>query len=160
MNTIFEFTVLDGQRHEHHLDQYRGRVILIVNTASKCGLTQQYEDLETLYRRYKDQGLVILGFPCDQFAHQEPGTNEEIAAFCTLNYGVSFPIMSKVKVNGDEAIELYKYLRRRAGGGFGNRIKWNFTKFLISRDGSSVKRYAPITKPQALESDIQRLLAE
>lgn len=160
MNTIYDYTVLDGRGQLVPLEQYRGQVVLIVNTASKCGLTSQYAALEELYKRYRDRGFVIIGFPCDQFAHQEPGTNEEIAQFCALNYGVSFPIMGKVKVNGSDAIELYKYLRQRAGGWLGNSIKWNFTKFLISRDGLSVKRYAPITKPQALESDILWLLQE
>lgn len=158
MQTIFDFTALDSQGREHALEQYRGQVLLIVNTASKCGFTPQYAQLEELYRKYKDRGLVVLGFPCDQFAHQEPGSDEQIRSFCQINYGVSFPIMQKVLVNGEEASPIFRWLRTQAGGWFGNRIKWNFTKFLISRDGLEVKRYSPIRKPLSFAEDIERML--
>ncbi|NVK58304.1 MAG: glutathione peroxidase, partial [Alteromonadaceae bacterium] len=136
------------------------KVLLIVNTASKCGFTPQYEGLEDLYRQYKDQGLEILAFPCNQFGKQEPGDIESIQSFCSLTYDVSFPIMSKVDVNGSHASELFEYLKQAAPGVFGTQsIKWNFTKFLVSKDRNMIKRYGPKDKPESLQNDIERLLA-
>ncbi|PRO69059.1 glutathione peroxidase [Alteromonas gracilis] len=137
------------------LEQYKGKVLLIVNTASKCGFTPQYEGLEALYKKYKDKGLEILGFPCDQFGHQEPGSDEDIAEFCSLNFGVSFPLFQKTIVNGPEANPLFESLKKEAPGLLGTkRIKWNFTKFLVTPDGKVLKRYAPTIKPSAIEADI------
>ncbi|MER3547315.1 MAG: glutathione peroxidase, partial [Rhodanobacteraceae bacterium] len=144
MTTIYDFetNTLDGTPQK--LDAYRGKVMLIVNVASKCGFTPQYEGLEALYRANKDRGFVVLGFPCDQFGHQEPGNAEEIRNFCSLNYDVSFPLFAKIEVNGANAHPLYKYLKHEAPGVLGSEaIKWNFTKFLIDRDGKVVRRYAP-----------------
>jgi len=140
------------------LSQFKGKVMLVVNTASKCGFTPQYKGLQELYAKYADQGLVILGFPCDQFAHQEPGGDGEIAQFCQRNFGVSFPLMAKVDVNGETAHPVFTYLRKKAPGLIGDKIKWNFTKFLISRDGRSVKRYAPNLEPERMEADILKAL--
>ncbi|MDX1296332.1 MAG: glutathione peroxidase [Sulfurimonadaceae bacterium] len=146
---------------ETSLSEYRGKVLLIVNTASKCGFTPQYEGLEALYQHYKDDGLMILGFPCNQFSEQEPGTNDEIANFCRVNYGVSFDMFAKIDVNGDNAHPLYKYLKREASGFLGSEsIKWNFTKFLVDRNGKVIDRYASTTKPESLKKDIETLLAE
>lgn len=158
--SVYDFSATTNKGAVLELSELRGKVLLIVNTASKCGLTPQYKALEELHQRYADRGLVVLGFPCDQFGHQEPGTDEEIESFCSLNYGVSFTMMQKIEVNGAGAHPLYQYLRKRAGGWFGNSIKWNFTKFLVSADGQVIKRYAPITKPERLAEDIERLLAE
>ena len=158
MASIYDFKALDNRGNEVDFKQYEGKVLLIVNTASKCGFTPQYDGLEALYQKYKDQGLVIIGFPCDQFAHQEPGSNEEIAEFCRLNHGVTFPLMAKIEVNGDNAHPIYKYLKNAAKGTFGNAIKWNFTKFLISRDGKIIERFAPVTTPASLEDKIKSLL--
>ena len=158
MATIYDFKALNNKGAEVDFADYKGKVLLIVNTASKCGFTPQYDGLEALYKKYKDQGLVVIGFPCDQFAHQEPGSDAEIAEFCRLNHGVTFPLMSKIEVNGDGAHPIYKYLKTAAKGTFGNAIKWNFTKFLISRDGSKVERFAPTTTPEALDSKIAELL--
>lgn len=138
---------------------YQGKVVLVVNTATQCGLTPQFEGLEKLYTTYKDQGLVILGFPCNQFGSQEPLTNEVMEATCKLNHGVSFPLFEKIEVNGPGAHPVFRYLKRRLGGLFGSRIKWNFTKFLIDRSGRPVKRFAPITKPEAIEPQIRKLLS-
>ena len=141
------------------LEQYKGKVLLIVNTASKCGFTPQYEGLEALYQKYKDKGLEILGFPCDQFGHQEPGNDEDIAEFCSLNFGVSFPLFQKTIVNGPEANPLFESLKKEAPGLLGTkRIKWNFTKFLVTPDGKVLKRYAPTIKPSAIEADIVKHL--
>ncbi|GFD70763.1 MULTISPECIES: glutathione peroxidase [Alteromonas] len=141
------------------LEQYKGKVLLIVNTASKCGFTPQYEGLEALYKKYKDKGLEILGFPCDQFGHQEPGSDEDIAEFCSLNFGVSFPLFQKTIVNGPEANPLFESLKKEAPGLLGTkRIKWNFTKFLVTPDGKVLKRYAPTIKPSAIEADIVKHL--
>jgi glutathione peroxidase len=137
---------------------YQGKVVLVVNTASQCGFTPQYAGLETLYQTYKDQGLVILGFPCNQFGGQEPGDAAEIAQTCQLNYGVTFPMFAKVDVNGSAAHPLFQWLTNAAPGLLGNSIKWNFTKFLIGREGEALKRYAPITKPEALADDIRAQL--
>ena len=133
---------------------------MVVNTASKCGFTPQYKGLEALYQKYKDQGLVIVGFPCDQFAHQEPGDDEQIAQFCEINFGVTFPLSKKVNVNGEDADPLFKYLKSRTRGLLGSSVKWNFTKFLISRDGKRIERYAPVTTPESLDKKIANLLAE
>jgi glutathione peroxidase len=158
MATIYDFKALDNRGNEVDFKQYEGKVLLIVNTASKCGFTPQYDGLEALYKKYKDQGLVVVGFPCDQFAHQEPGTNEEIAEFCRINHGVTFPLMAKIEVNGENAHPIYQYLKTAAKGTFGSAIKWNFTKFLISRNGLKVTRFAPTTTPASLEKDIEELL--
>ena len=158
MATIYDFKALNNKGAEVDFAQYEGKVLLIVNTASKCGFTPQYDGLEALYQKYKDQGLVIIGFPCDQFAHQEPGTNEEIAEFCRLNHGVTFPLMAKIEVNGAGTHPIYQYLKAAAPGTLGNAIKWNFTKFLISRDGTKVERFASATKPEAIENKIKALL--
>lgn len=158
MATIYDFKALDNKGKELDFAQFEGKVLMIVNTASKCGFTPQYDGLEALNKKYKDQGLVIIGFPCDQFAHQEPGTDEEIAEFCRLNHGVTFQLMSKIEVNGKNAHPIYEYLKGAAKGTLGNAIKWNFTKFLISRDGQAVKRYAPTVKPEDMEKDIVELL--
>jgi glutathione peroxidase len=155
----FQATSLDGKPVD--LAQYRGKVLLIVNTASKCGFTPQYQGLETVYRELHGRGLEVLGFPCNQFGSQEPGTEEEIGAFCEKNYGVSFPMFAKVDVNGDAAHPLWKFLKGEAPGVLGTEgIKWNFTKFLIGRDGKVAKRYAPTTKPEEIADDIERLLGQ
>jgi glutathione peroxidase len=141
------------------MDQYKGKVLLIVNTASRCGFTPQYEGLEAMYRKHKDRGFEVLGFPCNQFGAQEPGNDEEIRKFCSLNYDVSFPLFSKVDVNGDAALPLFKHLKEAAPGILGTQqIKWNFTKFLIDRDGHVVKRYAPQDKPEEIATEIDKLL--
>ena len=153
----FQATTIDGQTQS--LEAYRGQTMLIVNVASKCGFTPQYKGLEALYRQYRDQGLVILGFPCDQFGHQEPGDEAEIKNFCSLNYDVSFPMFAKVKVNGDDAHPLYQFLKKEQGGVLGmNFIKWNFTKFLVDKAGAVVKRYGPTDTPEAIGRDIEALL--
>lgn len=146
------------QEKEIGMDQYKDKVVLVVNTASKCGFTPQYEGLEKLYEEYKDKGLEILGFPCNQFANQEPGGKDEIDA-CLLNYGVGFQMFDKVNVNGKDAHPIFEYLKKELPGTLGGRIKWNFTKFLIDKDGSPIKRFAPATKPEKLEKDIQALLS-
>jgi glutathione peroxidase len=133
-------------------------VLLIVNTASKCGFTPQFAGLEELFETYKDRGFTVLGFPCNQFGSQDPGSNDEITEFCQLNYGVSFPMFGKIEVNGSGAEPLFEHLKSAAPGTLGNRIKWNFTKFLVSREGEVVKRYAPTTKPEAIKADIEALL--
>jgi glutathione peroxidase len=155
----FEALTLDGKLTT--LKGYVGRVALIVNTASKCGFTPQYAGLEEVYTRYKDRGFVVLGFPCDQFGHQEPGSDSTIAAFCQQNYGVSFPMFSKIEVNGANAHPLYKFLKQEAPGVFGTTgIKWNFTKFLIDRTGTVLARYAPKTAPSEIAKDIEATLGE
>ena len=158
MTTIYDFTALTNRGVEKSFADYRGQVLLIVNTASKCGFTPQYKELEALYQKYKDAGLVVIGFPCDQFAHQEPGSDTEIEQFCQINFGVTFPLMKKIEVNGDNELPLYTFLKAQAGGCFGRKIKWNFTKFLVSRDGSVIKRYAPATQPMKIEKDIVEML--
>ncbi len=150
--------LLNGQPQS--LEDYAGKVVLVVNTASECGFTYQYEGLEALYSEYKDKGLVVLGFPCNQFGQQEKGDNATIGAFCQKNYGVTFPMFSKIDVNGPDAAPLYQELKQAAPGLLGSKsIKWNFTKFLIGRDGQVVRRYAPTTKPGKLRADIEKLLA-
>jgi len=140
------------------MDKYKGKTVLVVNTASKCGLTPQFEGLEKLYQKYKDSGLVILGFPCNQFANQEPGDEKSIAEGCVVNYGVSFPMFSKIDVNGDNAHPIYKYLKEELKGTFGSSIKWNFTKFLIDKNGRPVKRFSPRTKPEKIDKYLERAL--
>ena len=135
-----------------------GKVLLIVNTASKCGFTPQYEGLEALHKKYGNKGLAVIGFPCDQFANQEPGSDSDIASFCKLNYGVSFPLMSKIEVNGEGTHPVFAFLKKQAGGLLGSDIKWNFTKFLVFKDGKTVKRFAPTTEPVKLEKDIEAAL--
>ncbi|MBR1543542.1 MAG: glutathione peroxidase [Muribaculaceae bacterium] len=159
MATIYDFKALTSRGEELDLAQFRGKTLLIVNTASKCGFTPQFAGLEELHRKYKDRGLVVLGFPCNQFLNQDPGSDEEISGFCQLNYGVSFRIMKKIDVNGKNAHPVFRYLKKATGGLLGGPIKWNFTKFLISPDGSQVKRFAPITDPAKLVPDIEKFLA-
>lgn len=154
----FSATSIDGV--EQQLADYKGQVILVVNTASQCGYTGQYKGLESLYRTYADRGLVVLGFPCDQFGNQEPGAEEEIAAFCERNFGVTFPLFAKVDVNGRDAHPLYQWLRSEKGGVVGNKIRWNFTKFLIDTEGNVVKRYGTTTTPDQIAEDIEALLPE
>lgn len=180
MAKIYDYKSLSNKGSEVDFSQYEGKVLMIVNTASKCGFTPQYDGLEELYRKYKDQGLVIIGFPCDQFAGQEPGSDEEIEEFCRLNHGVTFPLMAKTEVNGANAEPIFEYLKTQAPTEEYKGIKakatqkmlkgisksveknsdilWNFTKFLISRDGSVVKRYAPTTEPKEIEADIKAML--
>lgn len=180
MARIYDFKTTNNKGAEVDLAQYEGKVLMIVNTASKCGFTPQYDGLEALYQKYKDQGLVILGFPCDQFAGQEPGDNDQIAEFCRLNHGVTFPLMAKTEVNGPDAEPVFEYLKSQAPSeeykglkakatakmlkGLSKSmekdsdIRWNFTKFLVSRDGSKVRRYAPTTTPEDIEKDIQGML--
>jgi len=152
----FKSKSLDGK--EVSMQSYKGKVVLIVNTASKCGFTPQYEGLETLYKKYQSKGLVILGFPCNQFAGQEPGNSEEIAKFCSLKYNVTFPMFQKIEVNGDNTDPLYKYLKNALPGTLGNDIKWNFTKFLLDKKGNPVNRYGSSTKPEEIAADIEKLL--
>lgn len=141
-----------------NMEDYRNKIILVVNTASKCGYTPQFEGLQKLYEKYKDKNFVILGFPCNQFANQDPKTNEEILSFCSLNYGVTFPMFKKIDVNGAKAHQLFKYLKKHKRGAFGPKILWNFTKFLIDKDGNIVRRYSPNKKPETIEEDILKLL--
>jgi len=160
MSSIFDFEAQTITGQSVKLSDHRGKVILIVNTASKCGFTPQFEGLEKLWKDLGPQGLVILGFPCNQFGGQDPGANDEIASFCQLNYGVSFPMMAKVDVNGSQAHPLYQYLVQEAPGILGTKsIKWNFTKFLIAKDGRVLGRYAPTDAPKGLRADIEKALA-
>ncbi len=158
MTSISDFSAKAIDGTEKSLAEYAGKAVLVVNTASKCGFTPQYKGLEELYKKYEDEGLVVLGFPCDQFAHQEPGTEDGIQEFCEVNFGVTFPLFSKINVNGDETHPLYEWLKTEKGGVGPSRIKWNFTKFLIGKDGQPVKRYAPSTKPEKLTGDIEKAL--
>ncbi|ROT95491.1 glutathione peroxidase [Altererythrobacter sp. FM1] len=159
MTTIADFTVELPDGSPLDLSAKAGKVLLVVNVASRCGFTPQYEGLEALQRKFADRGFEVLGFPCNQFGHQEPGNAEEIASFCKLTYDVSFPLMKKVDVNGDDAIPLYDWLKAEAPGVLGTKaVKWNFTKFLIGRDGKVVRRYAPNDKPESIEQDIEALL--
>ena len=152
----FEATSLQGKKIE--MNSYKGKVVLVVNTASKCGFTPQYEGLEQLNQKYKDQGLEILGFPCNQFGNQEPGNAKEIQEGCLINYGVSFQMFEKIDVNGDTAHPIFKYLKDELPGVLGKKVKWNFSKFLIGPDGKPVKRFAPTTKPEKIENDIIKLI--
>jgi len=180
MAKIYDFKTKSNKGAEVDFAQYEGKVLMIVNTASKCGFTPQYDGLEALYQKYKDQGLVIIGFPCDQFAGQEPGSNDEIAEFCRLNHGVTFPLMAKTEVNGANAEPIFVYLKENARADEtkglkakatallfkaisksvenDNDIKWNFTKFLINRDGTVIKRFEPTTTPEAIDKDIKEML--
>ena len=180
MAKIYDFKALNNKGLDFDFAQFEGKVLMIVNTASKCGFTPQYDGLEALYQKYKDQGFVIVGFPCDQFAHQEPGSDEEIAEFCRINHGVTFQLMKKIDVNGKDAHPIFEYLKSQAPTeeykglkakathamlkGLSKSVEkdsdilWNFTKFLINRDGTLVKRYAPVTTPQDIEKDIQGML--
>jgi glutathione peroxidase len=153
--TVYPFKVEDSKGNVVNMESYKGKTLLIVNVASKCGFTKQYTPLEALFEKYKDKGLVILGFPCNQFGFQEPGSNEEIQEFCSLKYNVQFPVMGKIKVNGKDAHPLYKFLKEQTGGG---AISWNFNKFLIDQNGKVVKRYASGDSLEGLETDIQGLL--
>ncbi len=156
---FYALSAVSGRGETISFERFRGKVVLIVNVASQCGFTPQYKGLEALYRKYHDQGLELIGFPCDQFGHQEPGNDEEIAQFCSTTYDVTFPIMKKIEVNGAHAHAVYQYLKSQAGGILGDGIKWNFTKFLVSADGKTIERYAPMTTPEALEDDIKTSLA-
>ena len=155
---VHDFTVQSADGTDVSMSDYSDKVLLIVNTASKCGLTPQYEGLQQLQEQYGDDNFTVIGFPCNQFAGQEPGSNEEIQQFCSLNYSVSFPVMAKIDVNGRSADPLYKYLKKEKSGVLGGAIKWNFTKFLIDADGNVVKRYAPNEAPESIAPDIQALL--
>jgi glutathione peroxidase len=159
MTSIYQFEaeLLDGKNKS--FADYEGKVLLVVNTASKCGFTPQFAGLEKLYQQYKDQGFLVLGFPCNQFGGQDPGSNDQIGAFCQKNYGVDFPMFAKVDVKGPEAHAIFRYLTNNSKGVLGNGIKWNFTKFLIGKDGKVLNRYAPTTKPEALHEDIEKALA-
>ena len=159
MPTLSDFTATTINGEDKPLDAYAGQVALVVNTASQCGFTPQFEGLEKLHATYADQGLAVLGFPCNQFGEQDPGSNDEIGAFCQKNYGVSFPMFEKVDVNGDDAHPLFAWLREERGGVLGDKIKWNFTKFLVGKDGEVISRYAPTTKPEKLTADIEKALA-
>ena len=181
MATIYDFKALNNKGEQVDMAQYKGKVLMIVNTASKCGFTPQYDGLEALYKKYQDQGFVILGFPCDQFKHQEPGTDEEIAEFCRLNHGVTFPLMKKIDVFGENADPIFKYLTTqcpteevkglkdkavmkmvdslsKAEGREEGGVRWNFTKFLISKNGSVIKRFAPTTTPEELDAEVAAML--
>lgn len=156
--SIFDLNATKNDGSELKLDDLRGKLLLIVNTASNCGFTPQYAGLEALHKKYSDKGLVILGFPCDQFAHQEPGTDSEIAQFCSRNFGVTFQLMAKIDVNGKNTHPVFKFLKAKAPGTLGTRVKWNFTKFLVSIDGTKVQRFSPATEPKDMERSIERLL--
>ena len=179
MATIYDYKALNNKGVEIDMAQYKGQVLMIVNTASKCGFTPQYDGLQALYEKFKDRGFIILGFPCDQFKHQEPGNDEEIEQFCKLNFGVTFPLMKKVDVFGENADPIFQYLTQQvpneevsglknkatmkmvealASGRKDGDVRWNFTKFLISRDGSQIKRYAPVITPEEIEKDIEAML--
>jgi len=157
--SLYNLTLTDIDNNDFPFEALKGKVLLIVNTASKCGFTPQYEGLENLYKKYKSQGLEVLGFPCDQFLHQEPGNEAEIKSFCSTEYAVSFPLFSKTHVNGADTTPLYRYLKKAAPGALGSQsIKWNFTKFLVNQQGEVIKRYSPTSKPESIASDIEALL--
>ncbi len=158
--SLYDLSFTDIKGNEVSLDAYRGKPVLIVNTASKCGFTPQYDGLQKIYEELGSEGLVVLGFPCDQFAHQEPGDDTQIEEFCSINYGVNFPLSTKVDVNGSKTHPVFKFLKKNAGGMLGSAIKWNFTKFLVSPDGTTVQRFAPTTKPQDLKPEVLKLLNE
>jgi glutathione peroxidase len=157
--TIYDFSIKDINGNETSLSDFKGKTLLIVNVASKCGFTPQYKDLEILYKNYKDKDFAVLGFPCNQFGAQEPGDEQEIKNFCSLNYEVTFPLFSKVDVNGKDTHPVYEYLKNAAPGLLGSKaIKWNFTKFLVSKDGQIVKRFAPTDKPLDLETELKKII--
>ena len=158
MTTAHDFSATSIDGAERRLAEYRGKVLLVVNTATQCGFTPQLAGLENVYKEYADRGLVVLGFPCDQFGGQNPGSDEDTATFCERNYGVSFPMFSQVDVNGDDAHPLYRWLRSEKSGIGGDKIKWNFTKFLVDAEGNVVKRYGSTTKPEKIAKDIEKLL--
>lgn len=158
MTTVYDFSAATNSGAEQALIDYKDKVLLVVNTASECGFTPQYKGLEELYKTYVDRGLVVLGFPCDQFGHQEPGDDEAIADFCEVNFGVTFPLYSKIDVNGADAHPLFKWMRAEQKGTLGSKVRWNFTKFLIDTDGNVVKRYGSTTKPEDISGDIEKLL--
>lgn len=159
-NTVYDFSCATTSGKKKSLSDYQGKVLLVVNTASKCGFTPQFEGLEELHKKHHESGLQILGFPCNQFGKQDPGSNDEIQEFCQLNYGVSFPMFGKIEVNGTGTDPLFKHLKKEAPGTLGTQgIKWNFTKFLIDSEGNVVKRYAPTVKPKDIEKDILKILA-
>ena len=158
MKSIYDFSVKDIDHEEISLEKFKGKTLLIVNVASRCGFTSQYTGLQTLYEKYKDKGLEILAFPCNQFGQQEKGNSEEIAQFCDLNFHTTFPLMEKIDVNGPNTHPLYKFLKKEQGGFLGSKIKWNFTKFLVDKNGKVVERYASITKPQNIQKDIEKIL--
>lgn len=159
--SLFQFQVIDSKNNNYDLSQHKGQVLLIVNVASKCGFTPQYSGLEKIYQKYKDQGFLILGFPCNQFGFQEPGSNEEIQSFCSLNYQVTFPVLAKVDVNGSQASPVYQWLKQSAPGLLGTEaIKWNFTKFLVGKDGKVIARYSPQTAPEDISKDIEKALQQ
>lgn len=157
-STFYQLSAKTPQGKEISMADYKGKAVLIVNTATKCGLAPQFEGLEALHENYKDKGLVVLGFPCDQFMGQEPETNETVEETCKVNHGVTFQLTEKIDVNGSNTHPVFKYLKDELGGLLGSKIKWNFTKFLIDKNGKPVKRFAPITKPEAIESEIQKVL--
>ena len=154
MKTIYGFTAKANNGKEVNFAQFKGKTLLIVNTASKCGFTTKYKALEELHKKYADMGSVVIGFPCDQFGNQEPGSDNEIASFCEMNFGVTFQLMKKINVNGESAEPIFKFLKDKTGGLFGKRIKWNFTKFLISKDGKTIERFSPLKSPSSLENKI------
>jgi glutathione peroxidase len=157
--TLFDLGYTSNGGEQVPLAPFAGRPVLVVNTASKCGFTPQYEALQKLHEEFADRGLLVLGFPCDQFAHQEPGNDGDIEAFCSINYGVTFPLSTKVEVNGSGTDSVFAFLKERAGGLLGSRIKWNFTKFLVAPDGVTVSRFSPKTDPASMRDDIEALLA-
>lgn len=158
---FYQFSAKNLQGKEIKMEEFKGKTILVVNTASKCGLTPQYEGLEKLYKKYKEKGLVILGFPCNQFGNQEPGDEKSISEGCLINYGVTFPMFSKIEVNGESAHPIFKYLKNKLKGGIlGSKIKWNFTKFLIDKNGKPIKRFAPTTKPEEIDKYLESYLNE
>ncbi len=158
--SIYDFSAKLNNGSDQSLAAYKGKVLLIVNTASQCGFTPQYKGLQELYAKYHERGLEVLGFPCDQFGHQEPGSDAEIASFCEVNYGVNFPLFSKIEVNGSSAHPLYKFLKDEKGGMLGDAIKWNFTKFLVDKQGNVIERFAPTTTPEKITADVERELAK
>lgn len=158
-NTVYEFTAKDIEGNERSLEEYRGKVLLIVNTASKCGFTSQFEGLQALHKELGARGFEVLGFPCNQFLSQDPGNDEAISEFCSLNYGVDFPMFSKIEVNGERTHPLFRFLKQEARGLMGSeKVKWNFTKFLVGPDGRVVRRYPPTTRPEDIRKDIEKLL--
>ncbi len=156
--SIYDFSVPTSSGHQQSLRDYQGKVVLIVNTASKCGFTPQYEGLQRLHDKYSERGLVVVAMPCNQFGAQEPGSNAAVQEFCQLNYGLSFPVMGKIEVNGSGQHPLYAHLTKQAKGLITDSIKWNFTKFLVNRDGQVIERFAPVTKPEAISKNIEELL--
>lgn len=155
---FYQYSAKTLQGKEITMNSYKGKTVLVVNTASKCGLTPQFEGLEKLHQKYKEKGLVILGFPCNQFANQEPGDEKSISEGCVINYGVTFQMFAKIDVNGENAHPLYKYLKKEVGGLFGSRIKWNFTKFLLDTNGKPVKRFGPVETPEKIDKYLEKLL--